>query len=256
MSNGQPTEATERFDLWISKYPDSPTPYVARGEAFMQRGWKFRGEGWANQIHEEDKQTYGEMVIASAKYLIENEAIGSKDPHWYRSLADAFRHLGANSESFLALVNRGLDQHPNYDELYFVPAGFLSPKWGGSSEDVEAFARSAVERTKTTRGYELYARIYWAAGIQGKGKYLFQYPSAVWADMVKGMDAVLARYPSQWNINHFAYFACYKSDPEASTRYLKMIEEPIVESAWSTPMNYQKCRLNVGLAASPNIPLP
>ena len=181
------------------------------------------------------------------------------------ALAEVYKHLGVDRERFVAFVESGLDRHPEYDDLYFTVAGYLSPKWGGSAEDVEAFAQASVERTKASGGHAIYARIYWAAGRQGK-KYLFESPHAKWDDMFKGMDAVLERYPSQWNINHFANFSCWQYGQSRNSpplnratikRYLEMIEEPIVERAWGNrPMNYQICRLWFGLEPSPNIPMP
>jgi hypothetical protein len=249
------SEAMKKFDLWIEKYPQSPTPYVAQGEALMRRGWTFRGTGWAKGVAEADMRAYLDLAIGTISFLLEHEEIGSRDPHWYRTLADAFNAVGVDKEQFVDLIVSGLDRYPDYDELYFAAAGSLSPKWGGSAAAVEKFARAALARTKD-RGYEIYARIYWAAGLQGDGRYLFQYPEADWSDIVRGMDDVLERYPTQWNISHFAFFACYKFDQATTRRYLELVEEPIVERAWGPPINYQKCRLNAGLPPSPNFPIP
>jgi hypothetical protein len=60
--------------------------------------------------------------------------------------------------------------------------------------------------------------------------------------MEKGMDDIIAKYPSQWNINHFAYFSCYFWHQDAARKYMAMIQEPIIEGVWSPATNYQRCQ--------------
>lgn len=221
----------------------------------MRRGWTYRGTDFGSQVAVSDREKFRAYAQKSAIFLVQHAEVGSQDPHWYFQLADAYRAMAVDKDRFLAHINKGPDQFPDYDELYFVSSGYFSPKWFGSEEELEDFAQQAVARTEDTRGYEVYARIYWAAGRFSNAKYAFQSKSANWQHMVRGMNAILSRYPSQWNINHFAYFSCYRVEAQM-LRYLRMIEEPIVESAWGSPVNYQKCRLNAGLSPSPNIAMP
>ena len=245
------------IESWIKKYPDSPTPYVAKGTALMNRGWDARGEGWASSVSRQNVERFRQYSIEAATFLIENAEVGSADPHWFQALANAYMALGAGKDDFMALVDAGLERFPNYDPLYFRTAAYLSPKWHGSLAELESFAQAAVARTRAIRGYELYARIYWAGGLANKQLFAFQGSEAVWEDMVRGMDDVVRKYPDQWNINHFAYFACYKGDMETTRRFLELVEEPVSAESWGGHvMNYQKCRLNAGLNPSPNIALP
>lgn len=235
--------AAESIDQWIESYPDSPTPYVAKAAAMMNRGWAFRGEGWISDVAEDDAGSFRVYAHFAAEYLMENSEIGSRDPHWYYLAADSLRSIGAEKDAYLKLAGEGLDRYPDYDPLYFKLSGYLSPKWYGSLEELEAFARKAVEQTQATRGYELYARIYWASGLVNRRQYAFQSPHASWPDMIRGMDAVIRSYPDQWNINHFAYFSCYKKDYSTAKRYLEMVEEPVPKIAWRGRFEtYHLCR--------------
>lgn len=230
------------IDEWIVAYPSSPTPYVVKGAALMNRGWAYRGEGWASGVKKEDSSQYRQFASKAAQYLIENRRIGALDPHWYYLVADTHRALGASKEQYMALMHEALDQYPDYDPLYFKSSGYLSPKWYGSLEELEEFAQSSVERTKATRGYEVYARIYWASGRINKRKFAFEGPHANWDDMVKGMREVTKRYPSQWNVNHFAFFSCIKNDFNKAAEFVDMIVEPFNQTAWGSDRNYYQCR--------------
>ena len=156
--------------------------------------------------------------------------------------------MGVEKSRFLEIVHEGMTRYPDYDELVFIGADYLSPKWHGSLEELEEFARASLERTMPTRGYELYARIYWAAGLVTDKKYAFQGPAANWGDMVKGMDEVIQRYPSQWNIHFFTFFSCYKPDWDVAEKYMALTEEPIVGDAWSPATNYKRCQYGIEFA--------
>jgi hypothetical protein len=234
--------AASGLATWIEAFPNSPTPYVAAGAALMARGWEYRGQSWAQGVQQSDMEAFHQYALQSAGVLLDNVEVASNDPHWYATLADVFQAIGAPKEDYLALTNEGLKRFPDYDPLYFESAGYHSAKWYGSDEELEAFARQSLEKTKAERGYEVYARIYWAAGMRSRVKYAFQSPNANWYYMEKGMDDIIAKYPSQWNINHFAYFSCYFWHQDAARKYMAMIQEPIVEGVWSPATNYQRCQ--------------
>lgn len=249
--------ASEALNRWVEEYSESPTPYVTMGAAFMGRGWAYRGEGWIRGVERQDIDQFQGYALRAAEYLMQESEIASRDPHFYYVMADAYAALGVSTEVLLALVNEGLDRYPDYDSIYIKVANYLSPKWRGSLEDLEDFAKSAVMRTKDSHGYQLYTRIYWAAGQGGDGQYAVQSPHASWTDLVRGMDEILVTYPDQWNINNFAFFGCLRNDPRTARRYLEMVEEPVPSRAWGrNDENYLGCRRYAGLSPSQSTATP
>lgn len=250
-------EAAATIDDWIESYPESATPYVAKATALMNRGWAYRGKGWARNVEDGDFDQYRNHAYFAAEFLLDHKDIAASDPHWYYVLLDSLRAVRADKAAYLELSTEALDRFPDYDPLYFKIAGYLSPKWFGSLPELEAFAQNAVARTKATRGAELYARIYWASGQLNRQEHAFQSAYVDWSTMISGMDAVIREYPDQWNINRFAYFACVKQDYATTRKYLELVVEPVAASHWDGAiMNYQRCRLNSGLPPSPQLPMP
>lgn len=233
--------SANKFDQWIEDFPNSPTPYIAKGTALMARGWAFRGWSSARDVEKSAMEAFQQFAVLAAKVLIEKGETASNDPHWYSTLANVFKALGVPKQDFLSMVYEGIEKFPDYDQLYFETAGYLSAKWYGSDEELDAFAQRAVAKTAEGRGQELYARIYWAAGMRNRSEYAFQSPNANWYYMEKGMDAVIEKYPTQWNINHFAYFSCYFWHEDAARKYLAMIEQPILSEVWNPSVNYTRC---------------
>lgn len=243
----------ERFDEWIGRYPDSATPYIARAAALMGRAWQVRGGGYAGNIERVHVDKFQELAAEAGEYLMQHSRLRFEDPHWYALMMDVYLALGIAKDTFWEIYTEGLERYPDYDPVILTAANYYLPRWHGSLDDIEKLARYTSEQTESTRDFAPYARIYWVAGyVRQAGKYAFKMPPADWSDMVRGMDAVIERYPSQWNINHFGFFACYAGDSEAATRYIKLVEEPVFEKAWLSKEYYQGCRRSLRLSPTSN----
>ena len=240
-----------RFDEWQAQYPASPTPVIAKAAAIMGRGWAMRGTGPSKGVQQGHMSLYQELAAETGEYLANNDSIRSVDPHWYALMAYAYEALGVESDAFWELYAEGLETYPHYDPLIFVAGNYFSPQWYGSLEEVEKLARYTAVQTEATRDFAPYARLYWVAGYQRRiNMYAFQTPYADWSDMVRGMDAVISRYPSQWNIQHFGFFACFQRDKSTLARYIGLVVEPVIEEAWVSEANFQNCR-SMGLNLPP-----
>jgi hypothetical protein len=234
--------AMGKIEQWAERYPQSPAPHIAYAGALTSRAWEYRGDGYASTIDPADLPIFIDFLEKAGEYLVQHEDTASVDPYWYYQVAWVYRGLGVDKTELLKFVEQGFLRHPDFDELYFTTAGYLAPKWHGSAEDIESFARESWLRTNNRRGTELYTRIYWAAGLDRDSQYFMHKSPAKWSLIARGMGDIVSRYPSQWNINHFAYFACVKEDGESAKKYLQMIVEPIVVSAWHQESNYKYCK--------------
>jgi hypothetical protein len=104
-----------------------------------------------------------------------------------------------------------------------------------------------MKNTEANRGYEMYARVYWAAPPLPDGEFHLMQNEINWEYFVLGIDAVLNKYPTQWNINHFAFFVCMGGDWQKTKELLAKIEEPIVLAAWQGQHNYNFCKRTISL---------
>jgi hypothetical protein len=130
-----------------------------------------------------------------------------------------------------------------YYSTYFEITNRNLPKWGGTADKVDRVAREAVERTRATDGTGLYARIYWFAYNGQYSDDLFEDSAVDWTEMSQGMDDILARYPSQYNINHFAHFACLAGDYSKARELMARIKyQPMIE-LWGGLFSYYSCKL-------------
>jgi len=233
----------QKADLWIEKYPESPTPYIAKSIILKKEAWSIRGTQYAKTVKPEAWEPFYKKIDESKAVLIKNKKISSQDPHWYVVMTDIATIQSWNEEKFEELIQEGLNKNQYYFQLYFDIMAYYTPKWHGSAEKIEAFANSAVERTKSKEGAGMYARIYWAASQSQFQGQLFQNSDVRWDVMSKGIDDVLEKYPDQWNINNFALFSCLVKDKEKTRKLISMIKEPAIKSGWLGNIQYyQYCK--------------
>ena len=189
---------------WTDRYPQSATPHLAYAHALPD-------------------------PEAARAYLEAHKEVASQDPHWYEMMAGIACGQNWPRQRFAPIIDEALDRAPAYYPIYFAAAEYFSPKCGGSTAELEKFARMAVERTRNTDGWGLYARIYWYASQTVFGGRLFTASEVNWADMKKGMDDVLRQYADGWNLANFVRFACLKGDGPM----MKELTDRMDERAWS-----------------------
>lgn len=229
-------------DEWINQHPRSPTPHLVKAEFLLKLASKIRGDSLAKDVPEAAWEPFFKTVKQAGEYLMKVKDFADKDPRWYENMVAVAALLNIMDASFDSLVKEGLDKHPTYYPLYFDIAYYLLPKWHGDSHKIENLANEAVERTQSTDGMGMYARIYWQVASTYYGGTLFTDSDISWPKMKRGIEDVLEKYPDQWNINNFAYFACLAKDRRFTKKLMSRIETPAIEAFKNDQGIYLFCK--------------
>jgi hypothetical protein len=229
-------------NAWVGRYPKSPTAHLAHADMLLQHAWAYRGPWRAKEVRAEDWQPFRNYVDQARQYLETYKAIGSSDPRWYELMASIANLQSWSDVDFTNLMNEGLNRYPTFYQLYFAAINYYTPKWGGSAEAIEAFAKDAMKRTRSTEGAGLYARIYWYASQAQYGERLFTESLVDWPVMKTGIDDLLKKYPDSWNTNNFAKIACLARDKPKTAELLRQIKGPPLTAAWGNAANFERCR--------------
>lgn len=225
-------EFADKADLWISKSPNSPAPYIAKSLILLRQAWIIRGGGYAFRVEPKAWKSFYEKVALAKKTLEDSKKVSSVDPHWYVVMADIAKLESWDEAALKDLFEQGVKQSPYYYQLYFVVAMYYESRWHGNAQKLESFARNALEKTKDKEGYSLYTRIYWSASQSYFSGELFKKSNVDWKIMSKGIDDILKKYPDQWNINNFAHFSCLAKDKEKTKELVALITPRPIEIAW------------------------
>lgn len=244
-----PMDAKSPIHSWRAAFPDSAAARIGHAVMLVEEAWKIRGKGFARTVEDKNWAPFHDTVERARMDLMQSKSLAAGDPHWYATMAEIATLQGWPDADFDALLHEAMDREPTYTDTYFEAGNRALPKWGGSADKLEKLARDVLERTRAIEGSALYTRIYWSAANSGYKDDLFEESAVDWAEMSKGMDDVLARYPSQWNLNHFAHFACLAGDYEKALALMARIQDQPMTELWGGASSFYACKWWAGLTS-------
>jgi hypothetical protein len=234
-------EAQSLIENWVVNYPQSPAGPIAYGHLLISRALVHLGGGNGNTLEPQNVEGFLSEIERARIFLETYKTTASADPQWYRLMEQIAAYQHWPEAKFSALLSEALQKEPLYYENYFAAADYYGPKWGGTPEALESFARRAVEQTKSTEGDGMYARIYWYAWQTQYGDSLFRQSDVDWPTMKKSFRDLLAKYPEAWNTNNFARFACLSEDKETTAELMMKIDGKPLPEVWRGD-EYDHCR--------------
>lgn len=243
----------DRMRRWLALHPTSPTPYVANGIVMKRYAWSLQPRKILIEAAAKPEEAFVGAIEAAASFLDANRTIASADPHFYAVRAELASALAMPPAEFVELIEAGLTATPDYLPTMFVGMDYFAPERlpdgrAGDARSLEAYANMMRSRFTDDAGLAIYARLYWHAHGVVFGDKLFVESALDWRRMSAGMDAVLARYPDDWNINSFASIACLAGDRSKALALIDRIAAPIPQ-AWQKGMSFEACRAFVREAA-------
>src|SRR2546421_674195 len=202
-----------KLQSWAQARPESATPLIALGDAYIAYAWKARGGGFADTVTEKGWRLFGERLQSARKNLEAAEKMPGKDAEVYRALIVVAMAQGWPRNQMEAVFRKGIEFEPNYQQLYETKAYYLLPRWSGEPGEWETFATEAADTRGEEEGDILYMAIArsqaWSEGAQ-----FFRNTRISYERMKRGFEASLRRYPdSVWEMNSYCYFACIARVP-------------------------------------------
>jgi len=242
----------EMVELWIREHPSSPAPYV-----FLAAMLRNHALATLRNPLEATKRTPwndGSAPLAALRaFLLEHKQVASSDPHWYALMIEVMGLQGEGRDAILLMLDEAVRREPLYYETYFAAARAIIGSSDQPVADLENLARYAVRMTERSEGTSLYARLYWIALREMGDPEFFSAMTQHWPQMRESILDVLARYPDQWNIQNFAYFACLAQDKPTSRSLMSKVSGRRFSQAWGQLEVHQACQ---DWAASEDTPSP
>lgn len=232
----------DKIAHWRKEFPDSYGPDLVEAILWRAWAWHTRGEGTAATVTPEGWKLFTAKISRANEVLEHSKQRASRSPLWFQLRLGIARDAGWDHERYRALFYEATQQFPWYVPLYLWAANYLSPKWGGSYEAVDALARRTVN-TPLGSDYALYARVYWHVSDDEPLEFeLFQDSRATWTRMKAGFDGLMKRYPkSKWNLNAYAHFACVANDAASYAVLRFRIGQDVIPDAWASNYSTEVC---------------
>ena len=229
-----------KLQSWAQARPESATPLIALGDAYIAYAWKARGGGFADTVTEKGWRLFGERLQSARKNLEAAEKMPGKDAEVYRALIVVAMAQGWPRNQMEAVFRKGIEFEPNYQQLYETKAYYLLPRWSGEPGEWEAFATEAADARVEEEGDILYMAIArsqaWSEGAQ-----FFRNTRISYERMKRGFEASLRRYPdSVWEMNSYCYFACIARDRAAAKPLFQKINGRWEAEVWRNQNDFRR----------------
>ena len=133
-------EADRLSAAWVEKMPGSAFAQAARGEHLKEKAWKARGGRWSSDTPKENMYRMSQLAGQAKEHL--GQAV-RLDPRLLPAFATLVNLGKLNSETDLgeAAFAHGNALDPACRCLSREQMGALSPRWGGSVEAMQSYAR-------------------------------------------------------------------------------------------------------------------
>jgi tetratricopeptide (TPR) repeat protein len=160
------TPDSKALDLWEAQYPLSSNMLAARAQFHLERAQTERGTAYIRDTPK--ARIEGMERLAKAALAFADEALQRDSTHLcaYEVMVNVLQMIGSREEARY-ILDAALRAHPGSYSIRELYMAGLQPKWGGSYEEMEAFARAAAaSRALNPRLANLRGSVAWARAEQ------------------------------------------------------------------------------------------
>ena len=226
------------LDEWNKAYPHSSAAKIARANFMREFAWYARGLGYSNTVSDAQYKLFAQRTQTAHAMFEEIRKSSADDPAWIAGLLAIALVERWSSDRFNALHDEGVRRFPYYMPIYFLKGAYLSPRWGGTHSSFTKYVNETVQATSSTMGESMYARLNWSSWSPD----MFQSGQSDWPRMREGFLRITRDFPDQWNINHFAKFACMAGDADTLRSQIGKITPTPIREAWGDMQFFDRCK--------------
>lgn len=137
----------ENLNQWVNTYKNSWVPLVARATYFEKLGVKARGHKWAKDT---TKEQFKGMEFYFNKAMQDIDAALRLNPKIIQAywLALEINAANGNKKENKELINTALNIYPGSYLIRAQYLVYLTPRWGGSYEKMDSFAKESLRYSK------------------------------------------------------------------------------------------------------------
>lgn len=130
----------------LEKLPDTPAGNLIKGAGAIKLAWKARGSGTAKTVSEVGWVMFHDYLHTAGKHLTRASEQDAEDPTPFAFLQTVAMGLQLERKFSQAWLQEALKRDPINQQAHMRHLGLLCKKWGGSHEEMYAFARETTQR--------------------------------------------------------------------------------------------------------------
>ncbi len=125
-------------------FPDTPLGNLIRGSYGIYNAWKARGSGTADTVEDMGWHLFSEHLKTAANSLLRSAEQDPQDPTPFAFLQTVAMGLQLDRPEAHAWFTEATRRDPLNQKAHFGHLVLLSKKWGGSHQEMYAFARETM----------------------------------------------------------------------------------------------------------------
>lgn len=242
---GVATDEEDRVARWRSQLPNSTYSEFAKLRLQYAMAWNERGALAGRQVSRSSYDAFQQKLADAESALLSASPELKKTPIWHYLLLAVVADEHDKRDRMQAVFESGVQQWPQYYDLYSLMVSRLWPRWGGSWKQVDAFITTWAERTSATEGDTLYARLYlstlWEAKVDPSDTLIR------WPRLKAAIEELLKRYPDTRYANAAASLGCAYGDEAYYRLSLQRIGPRIDPQDWLEDWGAAICKEQFGV---------
>jgi hypothetical protein len=129
------------YEKMAARFPDNGRVQEALGQFYVDYAWVARGGGWGESVSPWNGFLMDKRLALARKYLEKARALDPQDSRIYCELLEVGKGQGWKNEELDQVFNQSVSNNPDYFSSYSERLDMTMEKWGGSNDEMLAFAR-------------------------------------------------------------------------------------------------------------------
>lgn len=215
-------------DFYKKNLPNHPLAVLIEAEYWRAYAWQARGTGYASTVTKEGWILFKDRLGKSLRALEAGEGSAKASPLWYQEMITVLNQLDEEPKRKVSLIQESARKFPWYPTIFTEQLFYLLPKWGGSWEEISAYANWASSQKTSWQGDMMYARLYWSAAVQSNQENVLLEAKPVWKRVQSGFVNMESKFPGSVNILQAnAILSCQVQDTTSYKRARNLLDKLI-----------------------------
>ncbi len=187
----------KQINTWIEERPKSSYAHTAKAQLLCNWGWRIRGTRYVSKTGKDALLQFREKMAEAKTSGLQALAIKSDDVVALSTMLAIVRTTESREETkkYFDAVTKLV---PDHAEAHFHMITKLDPRWGGTEEEMFAFAREAVKKKNDKKAQTA----FWiveahcnAAALSGDYKEYLNKPG-IWEEIETILLGLIENYPA------------------------------------------------------------
>lgn len=131
----------EISDEWLQKDNQNDLPRIIKAYQLIHKAWEIRGRGTIDTVSNQKQIAFKKHLKKAESLLLETNknTVNSFHANSVASLLKIYKAIDVNRKEVHQLFETVVQEFPNNTEINFNYFAFISPKWGGSEEELNTY---------------------------------------------------------------------------------------------------------------------